>query len=283
MTKLDLYNNRLTSLPVEFGKLTCLSDLSLTANKFTILPLCICQLQNLTVLRMDYNQLNSLPPEIVKIKTIKRLDVDGNQLNNLPPEIGKLINLNGLNIARNQIEKIPAEIGELQKLIYFNCRGNSLTKFPPEIKKMTNLRRLIINREILMSLPSEVRRLHDLTIVVNGVLLTKKYRECHPSRWRAEWLLSEKNAEVRRLLIQEIGYGRICQELQAKELDRWREYQLLSIDADVDVEQIYLLKMTCPSTSYIHALRVPPDVESAREAIKWVNWGVDPDEFSVQS
>ena len=30
--------------------------------------------------------------------------------------------------------------------------------------------------------------------------------------------------------------------------------------------------MTCPSTGHIHALRVPPDVESAKEAIRWINW-----------
>lgn len=51
----------------------------------------------------------------------------------------------------------------------------------------------------------------------------------------------------------------------------------------MDIEPIYLLKMTCPSTSFIHALRVPPEVKSAREAISWVNWGIDPEEFGVQT
>jgi hypothetical protein len=44
-----------------------------------------------------------------------------------------------------------------------------------------------------------------------------------------------------------------------------------------------MLKMACPSTGFIHALRVPPDVNSAREAIRWTNWGVDPEDFSVQT
>jgi hypothetical protein len=80
-----------------------------------------------------------------------------------------------------------------------------------------------------------------------------------------------------------MGYARIVEELQAIELDTWQEYTLIKIDADVDEEPIYLVKMTCPSTAYIHAMRVPPDVRSAREAISWVNWGVDPEEFSVQT
>lgn len=41
--------------------------------------------------------------------------------------------------------------------------------------------------------------------------------------------------------------------------------------------------MTCPSTEFIHILRVPPDTQSAREAICWVNWGIDPEEFQQQT
>lgn len=85
------------------------------------------------------------------------------------------------------------------------------------------------------------------------------------------------------MLIQGIGYARICQELQAIELDNWQEYTLLKIDNNVDIEPIYLLKMTCPSTGFIHALRVPPEMKSAREAIRWVNWGVDSEAFGVQT
>ncbi|MEH2034302.1 MAG: DUF6745 domain-containing protein [Nostoc sp.] len=117
----------------------------------------------------------------------------------------------------------------------------------------------------------------------HGVTLPEKYGKIHPQQWQAEWLLSEENAELRRVLIEGIGYARICEELQAIELDNWHEYTLLKIDADVDEEPIYLLKMTCPSTSFIHALRVPPNINSAREAIRWVNWGVDPEEFGVQT
>ncbi|MFN6471608.1 MAG: DUF6745 domain-containing protein [Nostoc sp. SerVER01] len=112
----------------------------------------------------------------------------------------------------------------------------------------------------------------------HGVTLPEKYGKIHPHQWQPQWLLSEKNAELRRVLIQGIGYARICQELQAIELDTWTEYTLLKIDADVDEEPIYLLKMICPSTGFIHALRVPPNINSAREAIRWVNWGVDSEE-----
>jgi len=76
------------------------------------------------------------------------------------------------------------------------------------------------------------------------------------------------------MLIQQIGYEKICQELQAVSIDSWQEYKLIKIDADVDEEQIYLLKMNCPSTGKIHALLVGPDLQTAREAIGWINWGI---------
>ena len=117
----------------------------------------------------------------------------------------------------------------------------------------------------------------------HGRRLPEKYGKLHPAQWQSNWLLSEDNAELRRVLIQGIGYDRLCQELQATELDSWQEYSLLRIDNPVDIEPIYLLKMNCLSTNYIHVLRVPPDIESAREAIRWINWGIDPGEFLIES
>jgi len=116
----------------------------------------------------------------------------------------------------------------------------------------------------------------------HGVRLPEKYGQFHPSQWQSQWLLTEENAELRRVLIQGIGYDRILQELSAKQIDSWQEYALLQID-NADVEPICLLKMTCPSTGFIHALRVPPNLTSARQAIRWVNWDIDAEEFSVQT
>ena len=123
----------------------------------------------------------------------------------------------------------------------------------------------------------------------HGVILPEWYGRLHPHQWQSKWVLKEQNAEVRRALIQGITYDRIIQELEVTELDSWQEYTLLSIEFDDDFDirgnakPVYLLKMTCPSTGFIHALRVPPDVRSALEAIRWVNWDIDPAEFRVQT
>jgi len=56
-----------------------------------------------------------------------------------------------------------------------------------------------------------------------------KYLFLHPHQWQPHWILEESNAEVRRLLVQEIGYSRILHELQAIEVDSWNEYTLLKL------------------------------------------------------
>lgn len=116
-----------------------------------------------------------------------------------------------------------------------------------------------------------------------GVHLPPKYGAVHPNLWKADWILQEPNAEFRRILIVGIGYSRICQELDAVLLDTWREYTLLRIDQPIDVEPVFLLKMTCPSTHSIHATRVPPHLSTAREAIRWMNWDIDPEDFGVET
>ncbi len=143
----------------------------------------------------------------------------------------------------------------------------------------------------------------------HGVILPENWGKLPHQQWQSQWLLEEQNAELRRILIQNIGYARLCQELAMEEIHSWAEYTLLRIanylepftlkvydgqDWDeggeraiwrdeISSEPVHLLKMTCPSTGYIHVLRVPPDIVSAREAIRWVNHGIDPEEFSVQS
>lgn len=118
--------------------------------------------------------------------------------------------------------------------------------------------------------------------VHHGTVLPERDGTVLPSQWQARWLVTESNSQLRRLLIQEIGYERICRELDARSLSTWREYELLSIRL-AHRESLNLLKMTCPSTGHLHFLVVPPNLRSAREAIRWVNWGIDPDEFTVQT
>ncbi|MBD2452182.1 hypothetical protein H6G76_34785 [Nostoc sp. FACHB-152] len=116
----------------------------------------------------------------------------------------------------------------------------------------------------------------------HGLVVPEKYAMTVPSQWQAQWLLEENNAELRRILMQGLGYSKICQELRAKKLDTWQEYTLLRI-ISLNFEPVHLLAMTCPSTNHTHILRVPPDIRKARKAICWINWGIDPTSFAIQT
>lgn len=120
----------------------------------------------------------------------------------------------------------------------------------------------------------------------HGTLIPKQYGQIHPNQWPAKWILKERRSLIRQLLINEIGYARICQELPTRIINTWREYTLLEVRAKIDLdptEPVYVLKMVCPSTKMTHALRVPPSMRSAREAIRWANWGEDPQAFNLES
>lgn len=113
----------------------------------------------------------------------------------------------------------------------------------------------------------------------HGVAIPEKYALLHPQQWQTQWLL-ENNTQLRQPLIQEITDIQKIETSLATELDSEQEFILLKIDDSIDGEKIYFLKMTCPFTKEVHALfHVPTHIKSVRQAILWVNWGIEPEEF----
>jgi hypothetical protein len=122
----------------------------------------------------------------------------------------------------------------------------------------------------------------------HGLRLPKYMAGLPTSAWKSEWITTEENLEIRRILMHGIGHTRLYQELDGTEIDTWREYTLLRIGAAainrlIDVEPIHLVKMTCPSTGHIHVIRVPRFCPTAREAMRWVNGGIDPEDFAQET
>jgi leucine-rich repeat protein SHOC2 len=224
-----------------------------------------------------------------------RLDLQSKQLSSLPENIDSLTSLYSLNLSDNQLTSLPESIGSLTSLNCLNLSHNQLTSLPKNISNLTNLKSLILADNPLIDL-SNLQGLSCSTSVYfidsNFFVLPRRYWTKF-SNWQPEWLLDEDNSEIRRILIEQVGYEKICQDLGAITLDSWREYSLLSIDGIQDIyaedghllgtEPTLLLKMTCPSTQHIHILRVPPEMTSAEAAITWVNHGIHPDKFAVQT
>ncbi|MGF1486954.1 MAG: leucine-rich repeat domain-containing protein [Prochloraceae cyanobacterium] len=305
LDKLDLSSKELATLPDPLIDLINLHSLNLAYNKLKNLPEYLKTLTNLAWLNLSYNQLVSIPESLGNLTNLTHLNLDKNKLTVIPKNLGDLINLTELYLKYNQLVSIPESLGNLTNLTHLNLSCNQLVSIPESLGNLTNLSVLYLDNNQLNDLPESFKNFSNLTTFyfndnkfnnlpksisgfsklewVNRVKISEECQGIPLGNWPVEWLLESENAEARRLLIQVIGYDRICNELGAIELDRWREYSLLKIEQEVDIESIHLLKMTCPSSGHIHVLRVPPDITKAREAIKWVNWGIDPEEFDIET
>ena len=226
----------------------------------------------MTDLYLQGNQIVVLQNEIFNLSSLASLNLSSNQLDILPDNIGNLINLCQLYLGNNKLNNLPLDISKLAMLTDLNLDYNPLTD-------LSNLQEL-----------PNLKTLGFLNIALPRRYWTKL------SDWKPEWLLDEDNSAIRHILIEQIGYEKICQEIDVITVDNWKEYTLLKIEKVVEeiydeddedepicTEPIILLKMTCPSTQHIHILRVPPEMTSAEAAITWVNHGIHPDEFAVQT
>jgi leucine-rich repeat protein SHOC2 len=273
ISELNFYHEGLTTLPNKIGKLSALTKLYLSYNRLVSLPDSTGELYNLTDLHLSYNRLTNLPDRITELTNLRRLYLHNNQLTQLPTQIGRLANLTDLHLDNNQLTSLPASISELANLTHINLNSNPLT----DLSMLQGLSSLRTVRFTNMNLPRQY---------------WTKF-----SDWQPQWLLTESNTEIRRILIEQVGYEKICKEGNAVTIDIWQEYTLLKIDmpkpdaffpfstfTDFNApEPIILLKMTCPSTAHVHILRVPPEMASAEAAITWVNHGIHPDRFAVQT
>jgi Leucine-rich repeat (LRR) protein len=224
-----------------------------------------------------------------------RLSLKNMQIYSLTESIGSLTSLYSLDLSCNQLNSLPESIGNLTSLNCLDLSSNKLTRLPKSIGNLVNLKSLILADNPLFDL-SNLQGLTCSTSVYfidsNFFALPRRYWTKF-SNWKPEWLLNEDNSEIRRILIEQVGYEKIYQDLGAIILDSWREYTLLRIDGIQDIydecgdyagtEPTLLLKMTCPSTQHIHILRVPPEMTSAEAAITWVNHGIHPDAIAVQT
>jgi Leucine-rich repeat (LRR) protein len=87
LTELNLFSNKLTTLPPEIWKLTKLVKLDLQSNKIEKLPPEFWNLINLTYLDLFDNDLAALPVEFWKLTNLQSLDLQLNKLTILPIEI----------------------------------------------------------------------------------------------------------------------------------------------------------------------------------------------------
>ncbi|MHC5609705.1 MAG: DUF6745 domain-containing protein [Nostoc sp.] len=83
--------------------------------------------------------------------------------------------------------------------------------------------------------------------------------------------------EPTRQPIDDIGWARLLEEINAIEIDSWEEYRLLRIVRErINVQTMQFLKATNPNTGEVRVSRVPLRIASAIEAVRWVNQPTKP-------
>ena len=100
-----------------------------------------------------------------------------------------------------------------------------------------------------------------------------------PEKITSKQVLAEENAELRRVMIERMGYLRFSEEVGAKELDQDTDAggkrQLLKIELGND-EPLVGLACRCPSTNRQYFLRVPPQMKTCHQAAAWMAGFDDP-------
>ena len=90
LTRLDLNENDINSIPTEIGALTGLEVLDLDSNALASVPTDIGALAGLLELDLCCNALTAVPSEIAALTSLTELYLDGNQLTGVPAEFQTL-------------------------------------------------------------------------------------------------------------------------------------------------------------------------------------------------
>ena len=87
-----------------------------------------------------------------------------------------------------------------------------------------------------------------------------------------------KNAEIRRICLEELGYARFLSQVDHQVIEKDGEYELVRIDWHKNEEPICLVKVKCPSTGAFYTLRVPLDMKTVKQAVAWT-FGLKPSQY----
>ncbi|MFM7425482.1 MAG: DUF6745 domain-containing protein [Elainella sp.] len=95
-------------------------------------------------------------------------------------------------------------------------------------------------------------------------------------------ILETENVELRRILIERLGYDAFLQQVggrvRHRDQDAGGERQLIYVPFEDD-EPLVLLKVICPSTGHLHVLRVPPYMRTCHQAAAWIAGFSNPDDY----
>lgn len=168
------------------------------------------------------------------------------------------------------ITKLPVNLGAISELDLSGCLNLSRVPEGLEVTSWIDLAGTSIRE-----LPPNMR---DVGLRWNGMPVNYQI-VFEPETLDAKQILSERNAELRRVMMERVGYERLLEAIQAEVLDQDEdpggERRLLRIAIEGD-EDLVCVSVKCPSTGHQFILRVPPTMTTCRQAVAWTAGYDDP-------
>jgi hypothetical protein len=123
----------------------------------------------------------------------------------------------------------------------------------------------------------------EVKMYAKGICLPEEISDLIKSgRLTAQHVLKAKNTSVRRICLEELGYERFLSQSGGRVIDEEDDCELIRIDWHKREEPISLVKVKCPSTGAFYTLRVPPAMETVKEAVAWT-FGLNGNEYNPET
>lgn len=174
------------------------------------------------------------------------------------------------------IRQLPEYLGTLAALNVCDC--SNLTALPDDlaITGWLDLGRSGLTDE--SALPAGLSRTQ---LRWAGVAVDRRIA-FHPEQLTVDELLTERNAERRRALLDRYGYGRFLRDARAEVLNEDRDpggpRALLRVKLPGD-EDLVAMSCFCPSTDRQYIIRVPPTITTCHHAAAWIAGFDAPDDY----
>src|SRR5438067_2669016 len=238
----------------------------------------------------DCSQLASLPRGL---KVGSLLLSRCTKLHSLPEEMDvNFLTIEGCTALTDWPESARVSIGSV------NAAGcTNLRSLPSSLKKLANLdlrgcrniKALPLGLELsgwldiadtgISSLPESLRgaRLRWRGVQINAQIAF------FPETLSATEILTERNAEVRRVMIERCGLENFLNSAKATVLDQDTDAggprRLLRVPLPGD-EDLACVSIHCPSTGRHYIVRVPPTMQTCRQAIAWTAGYDNPNDYN---
>ena len=171
------------------------------------------------------------------------------------------------------LQSLPAGLGPLTNLDLSGCAR--LDSLPPGLRVSGWLD---IAGTGIRGLPES---LQDVRLRWRGVIVDARVVFAPETMTPAE-ILAERNAEVRRIMIERHGLENFLKGAGATVLDEDTDpggrRQLLGVPMPGD-EDLVCVSLLCPSTGRHYIVRVPPGTKTCRQAVAWTAGFDDPDDY----